>query len=306
MSTHRKPPHPHALPPPKRAVFHPEPRWAGPKVALALGGGGARGIAHIPVLEALDDLGIRPAAIAGTSIGAIMGAAYAAGFSGRSLRQHVQAVFRDQVQVTTKLLATRVGRFVDLLGGLGNPVMVDGEKILERFWPDGMPANFEALRLPFTAVATNLYGRDEVRMSGGDLRSAVAASMAIPGLLKPVERDGLVLIDGVAVNPVPVDAVARKADIVLAVDLNGAPSVRTGRSATALPSAYEALFAGFMIMEYRLTMEKFAKTPPTLHLVPNVSAFGVLDFLKASAILRAADPIREETKRRLHALLERA
>lgn len=279
------------------------PAPSGPTIGLALGAGGARGVAHIPVFEALDDFGVRPAAIAGTSIGAIFGAAYAAGLSGRDLRQHVGAIFRDQASVAAKLLRTRVGRFVDLFGGLGNPVMVDGQKILEAFWPQGIPETFEDLPTPFTAIATNLFARDEVQLSSGDLRSAVAGSMAIPGLIKPVERDGLVLIDGVAVNPVPVDAVTRKADIVIAIDLNGRPNLRVART-TALPSAYESLFAGFQIMEHRLTIERLAKSPPAIHLVPNVSAFGVLDFLRATAILRAAEPIREELKAKLGPILE--
>lgn len=279
--------------------------WRGPSVALALGGGGARGFAHIPVLEALDELGVRPTAIAGTSIGAILGAAYASGISGRDLRQHVMAAFRDQASVAAKLVRARVGRFLDLLGGLTNPVMLDGELLLEAFWPEGMPADFSGLKIPFTAIATNVFGRDEVRLSGGAVRSAVAGSMAIPGLVKPVEREGLVLIDGVVVNPVPVDAVARKAEIVLAVDLNGAPSVRHGPRGTSVPNMTEAMLSGFAIMEYRLMLEKFAKTPPTIHLEPPVSAFGVLDFLKVQAILRAAEPVKDMTKRRLTMMLER-
>lgn len=270
------------------------PRWKGPSIALALGAGGARGLAHIAVFEALDDLGITPVAIAGTSMGAIAGAAYAAGIPGRLLRQHAMSVFRDRRAVFTRLLEARVGRFLDLLGGATNPVMVDAEKILARFWPDGVPKHFEDLAVPFTAIATNVFGRDEVRLSGGDLPSAVAGSMAIPGICRPVERDGLVLIDGVAVNPVPVDAVARKAEIVIAVDLAGKPMTRSGASATSVPSPMEAMLSGFSIMEYRLMLEKFAKTPPTILLTPNVGVFGVLDFLKCNAILRAADPIRNE------------
>lgn len=279
-------------------------RQAAPSIALALGSGGARGIALIPVLEALDELGVKPVAIAGTSIGAIVGAAYAAGFSGRSLRSHALRMFRDRRRVMTLLLETRVGRFLDLLGGLGNPVMVDGEKLLERFWPAGMPHDFSELAIPFTAIAANLVARDEARLSSGDLLSAVAASLAIPGLVKPVERDGLILIDGFVVNPVPVDAVARRADIVIAVDLSGggAPLAEPA----GLPNAYQALYQAASVMEQRLMLAKFALHPPSLHLSPDVGAFGALDFLKTPAILRAAEPMKEIVKRKLHALLERA
>lgn len=278
-----------------------KPPW--PSVALALGSGGARGLGIIPVLEAFDELGVKPVEIAGTSIGAIIGAAYAAGFSGRDLRSHVLRIFRNRRDVASLLIESRIGRFVDFFGGLGNPVMVDGERLLERFWPVGMPEDISELAIPFTAIATNLFARDEARLASGRLISAVAASLAIPGLVKPVEREGLILIDGFVVNPVPVDVVARRADMVVAVEVSGGEIPISART-TSLPNAYQALYQASAVMEHRLMLAKFASTPPSLHLAPHVGAFGALDFLKVAAILRAADPIKETTKRRLHALLE--
>lgn len=274
-----------------------------PAIGLALGSGGARGLGIIPVLEALDDLGIRPVAIAGTSIGAILGAAYAAGISGRDLRSHVLRIFRDRRRMATLLLECRVGRFVDFFGGLGNPVMVDGELLLERFWPPGMPQEFADLAIPFTAVAANMLAREEARLSSGPLISAVAASLAIPGLVRPVERDGLVLIDGFIVNPVPVDVVARRAEAVIAVDVGGGDQPQLVRT-IGIPNAYQSLYQAASIMEHQLMRAKFAATPPDIHLSPFVGGFGALDFVKAPAILRAAEPIRDITKRRIHALVE--
>ena len=255
------------------------------------------------MLEALDELGLKPVAIAGTSMGAILGAAYAAGNSGRELRSHMLNTFRNRGQVAAKLIETRVGRFADFFGGLGNPVMVDGEKLLERFWPPGMPGDFADLSIPFTAIATNLIARDEARLSSGPLISAVAASLAIPGLVRPVERDGLVLIDGFVVNPVPVDVVARRADHVVAVDVSGNSAPQTAKL-TSVPNAYQALYSASSVMEHRLMLAKFAMTPPSIHLAPNVGQFGALDFMKVATILRACEPIKEMTKRRLAALLD--
>src|SRR5208337_4078532 len=117
-----------------------------PSVAIALGGGGARGIAHVLALEALDELGIRPAAIAGTSMGAVIGAAYAAGLEARIIRSHILRVLRKRSDVIGKLLRARVGRFADLvLRGRGNPVLLDPEIFLELFWPAEMPETFESL-----------------------------------------------------------------------------------------------------------------------------------------------------------------
>lgn len=112
-----------------------------PSVAIALGGGGARGIAHVLALEALDEMGIRPVAIAGISMRAVVGAAYAAGIEGRAIRTHILRVLRNRSDVMSKLLRARVGRFADLVPrGRGNPVLLDPEICLHLFWPPGCQA----------------------------------------------------------------------------------------------------------------------------------------------------------------------
>src|ERR1700736_1568998 len=106
--------------------------FSSPSVAVALGGGGARGISHIAILEALDELGVKPLAIAGTSIGAIIGAAYASGIEARELRAHTLVVMRNRSQVMAKLLKARVGRFTDIvLRGFTNPMLLDAEIFLD-------------------------------------------------------------------------------------------------------------------------------------------------------------------------------
>src|SRR5271154_1679228 len=145
-----------------------------PRVAIALGGGGARGIAHVLALEALDEMGIRPVAIAGTSMGAVVGGAYAAGIEGRAIRTHILRVLRKRSDVTSKLLQARVGRFADLvLRGRGNPVLLDPEICLDLFWPSGMPALFEDLDIETIIVATDYLNRNEVAYNAGPLRPAV-------------------------------------------------------------------------------------------------------------------------------------
>ena len=128
-----------------KALGHVAARRA-PTVAIALGGGGARGIAHVLALEALDEMEIKPAAIAGASMGAVVGAAYAAGIEARDIRAHVLRVLRNRSDVMAKLLRARVGRFADIvLRGRGNPVLLDAELFLDLFWPADMPVSFEAL-----------------------------------------------------------------------------------------------------------------------------------------------------------------
>src|SRR5882757_176045 len=175
-------------------------------VGLALGGGGARGIAHIAVLDALDDMGKKPAAIAGTSIGALIGAAYAAGMSGKDIRRFVVALAHNRTEVFRRLIATRASTFANLFNiGFGSATLVDAEKFCAQFLPDEVPKEFGALEIPLTIIATDLYRRQQAVFSSGPLRPLLAASIALPTVMRPVVIADRVLIDGGATNPLPFD-----------------------------------------------------------------------------------------------------
>ena len=205
---------------------------------LALGGGGARGIAHIPVLEAIDDLNLRPAAIAGTSIGSLIGAAYAAGMSGKAIRRHVIALAHDRTDVFRRLIAARAGTFANLFAvGFGSATLIDAEKFCAQFMPETLPEDFESLQIPLTVMASDLYRRRQVPFSSGALRPALAASIALPSLMRPVVIDDKVLVDGGATNPLPFDQLRGHADIVVAVDISGEPN----EERRDLPSPWECL-----------------------------------------------------------------
>ncbi len=258
------------------------------RLALALGGGGARGLAHIAVLEALEALNIQPVAIAGTSIGAIIGAAYAAGFSAAEIKRHVLACFRDRTEVLTRLFRARVGTFADLVRRGGNPVLVDGELVLSAFWPAPMPETFSGLKIPFFAVSADFYARERVAISDGPLLFAVAASMAIPGLVKPVERDGRILIDGGVMDPLPFDVVADLADVIIAIDVTGGPTLKA-----APPGPIEATVGAAQIMQSAIIAARLAHHASRIHILrPDVDNFAVLDFFAAKRILSAAEPIK--------------
>jgi len=274
-----------------------------PIVAIALGSGGARGFAHIAVLEALDELGVAPSAIAGTSIGAMIGAAYAAGMSGREIRAYAIDAVRSRSEMMGKLLRARVGRFSDLvLRGRGNPVLLDGEVCLDLFWPEAVPDFFEGLAKPLLVVATDFYDRRELVMSSGALGPAVAGSMAIPGLIQPVAYNGRYLIDGGAVNPLPYDLLFDHADVVVAVDVTFGGRRHEARR----PAPFQSMFGAAQIMQGAITAQKLKMRSPDILVRPGVEQFGVLDFLRASQILRAADSAKDELKRRLSARFEAA
>ena len=150
--------------------------------ALALGGGGARGLAHIPVIEALDEIGVKAVAIAGSSIGALVGAAYAAGMSGKDLRRYVIGLAHNPGETRRHLIAARAGKLADIFsGGWSQATQLDAEKFCAAFLPDAVPTDFSDLVIPLTVMATDLHARREAPLSSGTLRPALAASMAIPG-----------------------------------------------------------------------------------------------------------------------------
>jgi NTE family protein len=267
---------------------------------LALGGGGARGLAHISVLEAIDDLNLRPAMIAGTSIGALIGAAYAAGLPGKTIRHHVIALAHDRANVFRRLVAARVGTFAGVLAaGLG-ATLVDPEKFCAQFMPEALPEDFAALQIPLTVMASDLYRRRQVAFSTGALRPALAASIALPSLMRPVVIGDKVLVDGGATNPLPFDQLRGKADIVVAVDISGEPS----EERRDIPSPWECLVSTVLVMGNAITTEKLKHGAPDLMVRPNVGIFRTLDFFQASAILRAAEAAKAEIRAALEALLQ--
>lgn len=280
----------------------PNQRPASGSLAVALGGGGARGLAHIVALEVLDDLGIRPAAIVGTSMGAIVGAAYAAGIRGSDLRRHALDTLKDRAKAMALLLQARVGRITDIFSrGLGaNPVLLDGEKVLDLFWPEAVPDRFADLSIPFAAVATDYAERTQMVFDTGPLVTGVGASMAIPGLFRPVQAGGHVYVDGGVVNPLPFDLLAGKADIIVAVDVSGGAHAETAQP----PGAFEAMLGAAQIMQGAIVAEKLKASQPDILVRPAVGGFRALDFFRARQILQAAEASREILKRDLGTALE--
>jgi NTE family protein len=268
--------------------------------ALALGGGGARGLAHIAILEALDDLGVKPAFIAGTSIGAVIAAGYAAGLSAKQIRRYAVDLAHDRAEVMRRLMRARAGKLSDLFGGgFGEVTRLDAEKLCAQFLPEAIPADFENLQIPLTVVASDLFRRREVVIDKGPLRRALAASFALPTIMRPVVVEDQVLVDGGATNPLPFDLLRGRADVIVAVDIAG-PPVEGRRE---VPNALECLYATVLVMANAIIAEKLKHGAPDLLVQPNVGIFRTLDFLQASAILRAAEPAKAELKQRLGKLL---
>lgn len=267
--------------------------------ALALGAGGARGLAHIAVIEALDDMGVKPVAIAGSSIGAVIGAGYAAGLTGRAMRRHLLSLAHDRGEVLRRVMGARAVAWSDILGaGFGNPLVVDGGKFYDAFLAELLPENFSDLSIPLTVMAADLHARTPVIFASGLLKPAISASFAVPGLVRPVEHDGRVLVDGGAVDPLPFGCLRGEADFILAVDVSGGTAERAD-----VPDPWESLFATISVMAHTIVAEKLAGGAPEIVVRPNIGIFRMLDFFQASAILRAAEPVKAEIKEMLSELL---
>jgi NTE family protein len=293
-----------------------------PRVGLALGSGSARGWSHIGVIRAMERAGIRPDMVCGTSIGALVAAAYAAGELDR-FEQWVLALSVKDV----------IG-FMDLSLSSG---LFKGERLmshLRRHWTD---RPIEELAMPYAAVTTSLHNGAEIWLRRGSTLDAVRASIALPGLFSPVVAEGRVLVDGGLVNPVPVSvARAMGADIVIAVDLGsdilgrhlgagqppeplsgivsewmkklhdtlGVPaSVRPANGLT-VPSIFEVLASSINIMQVRIARSRMAGEPPDLIVAPRLAHLRLLDFHRAKEAIEEGGSAVERVAHTLALLRE--
>ncbi len=264
-----------------------------PTFGIAFGGGGARGLAHIHVIEALDELGIRPVAIAGSSIGALMGAGMAAGMTGREIHDYARSILGTRAQVASRMWKARPGSFAEAVQGGLRVSQFNVERILKAFLPEAVPDRFENLKIPLKVTATDYFGHELAVFDSGDLPSALAASAAIPAVFRPVMRDGRMLIDGGIYNPVPFDLIEHDADIIVAIDVVGAPTEPESK----WPSSVDLMFGATQLMMQSIIANKLMQCRPDILIRPPVSRFRVLDFLKIDAVMAETAAVKDEVKR---------
>ncbi|MGF7005980.1 patatin-like phospholipase family protein [Aminobacter sp. BE322] len=268
--------------------------------ALALGGGGARGLAHIHVIEALDELGIKPVAIAGSSIGAIMGAGMAAGLSGSEIREYSRSVLGRPGEVASRMWKARPGTLSEMVETGIRVSQFNIERILKVFLPEAVPATFEELKVPLKVTATDYYGHCQSVFEEGDLLTALAASAAIPAVFRPVTRGNTLYIDGGIYNPVPFDLLDGLADFTIAIDVVGAPVENDGRR----PNSIDLMFGATQLMMQSITAGKLGQSQPDIFLRPPVSRFRALDFLKIDQVLAETAALKEELKQAIDEILQ--
>ena len=264
------------------------------KIGLALGGGGAKGLAHIPMLEVLDELGIRPHRIAGTSIGAIMGALYASGLTGAEIRDGVRRMVATKKEPFREALKNKRGlKWASLLDfEFGSHGLLKGNRFMELLCGFMGARTFEELEIPLRIVATDFWKSEQVILESGDLLPAIRASMGLPGVFTPMEIGGRTLIDGGGVNPLPHD-VLDDCDFVIAIDVMGR------LDGTSSPNLVRAVLGMFDIMQNSIIEQKRRLTPPDVYIKPDVSGVDILEINKAETVYRQSEAAQQELRNAL-------
>jgi NTE family protein len=307
------------------------------KIGLALGSGSARGWAHIGVIEALREAGVEIDYIAGTSIGAVVGAVFASGNLDKMKEVVVQFDWK-QILGFLDVVFPRSG-------------LIDGRKVSDFIRDHVEEKTIEDLPVPFCAISTNLDDGREVVIKEGDLIEAVRASISAPGIFTPVKQNAMLLVDGGLVNPVPVNVVrAMGADFVIAVDLNSDivskrwprkkdsfvpldwnSSMSTGRTTRSkflnelnkkaetlklqavtqigqwmsrdpMPNIFEVMLESITIMEAQITMTRLSLDPPDILIQPNLGHIRFMEFDRAQEAINAG---YEEALRKVGELINK-
>ena len=243
------------------------------RVALVLAGGGARGVAHIGAIEELERQGFEISAVAGTSMGALVGGVYASGYL---------EPFKEWMRALDKY---KVFSLVDF--ALSTEGLVKGDRVMEAMKELVPDVQIERMPVPFAAVAADLLTGDEVVLDSGGLYDAIRASISIPSVFRPVHRDGRVLVDGGTVNPLPLNRVHReKGDMLVGVDVS-APFASPAPKTKVSLNYYKVLIASSQIMQQRITQLMCRLYKPDIMVGLPADSYGMFEFYRSEEILEA-------------------
>ncbi|MEJ2400165.1 MAG: patatin-like phospholipase family protein [Xanthomonadales bacterium] len=271
------------------------------RIGLALGAGGANGLAHIEMLEVLEEMGLRPHRMAGSSIGAVIGAMFASGMSAADIRQLAnQAFATDEDGLLDTLMSDQATHWLELVElEVGDGGLLDSRRILSHFYGSIGKRVFEDLEIPLDIVAGDLWDKKQVVLNQGPLLPAVQASMAIPGIFEPVQIDDRVLIDGGTVNPVPWDLLFADCDIVIGIDVSGVRS----RPESGETGYFQILFNSIKVMQKAIVNAKMRHQQPDIFIAPEIKDVRALEFYSAERVFEQAKPARTQLRNELSALL---
>ena len=271
------------------------------KIGIAFGAGGARGIAHLLMIEALEELGLKPSVISGSSIGAVVGAYYAAGFNSEEMREILEQLLNPKSDSVFDFLLK--SDFIKLFSMFDPQFIksgfIKGEKFQNFLKLHLKTATFEELKIPLKIAATDYWKKEEVVFDKGDLPLAIRASYSIPGLFTPIKMKNRILIDGGAVNPLPFDLIKKQCDITIAIDITSFHTM----NAQEVPTTFDSVFTTYQIMQNSIIQEKLKFGKPDIYIKPKIYDVRVFDFAKANSIFEQAKPAKKELKRQLEKIL---
>jgi len=273
------------------------------KVGVALGGGGARGFAHVLALEVLDAHGITPAVIAGTSMGSIIGALYASGLSGSEVRQLIERhtiTRRDRFKDVFRKRSDLIQWLTFARPAWSRRGLFRADRVLRYLLARVDVETFEQLKIPLHVVSSDFHRVEEVVFDSGKLQPALQASISIPGIFTPVEYDGRILVDGGVVNNLPYHLLFDKCDVVIAVDVSASKPARSSKPPTML----EAVLSTFDTLVAEVTESAINKRAPDIYVQPELSGILALDFAKIDSVLDRARPAMEAFDQELSRLLD--
>lgn len=271
------------------------------KIGISFGAGGARGIAHLLMIEALDELGIKPSIISGSSIGAIVGAFYAAGFNSKEMIGILDQLINPKSDsVFDFLLKSDIVKLFTLFDPqFIKSGFIKGEKF-QKFMESNLKiSRFEELEIPFKIVATDYWKKEEVIFDKGDLIQPIKASYSLPGLFTPVKIKNRILIDGGAVNPLPYDLIKDKCDITIAIDVTAFKA----QNDNEIPPTFDSVFTTYQTMQNSIIKERLKFLKPDIYIRPEIYDVRVFDFVKAGSIFKQAKPAKDQLKIKLEKLI---
>jgi NTE family protein len=267
-------------------------------VGLALGGGGVRGLAAVPILKTLDDLGVSVSFIAGTSMGAILGCLYALGLSGNDIesrvRDHIvsrndnfRAIYRKRKNLLRWL------RLFGIATEKGGILSADGA--FKYLFKEISEHEFQDVKIDFCSIATDYWSGEEIVLDSGPLLPAIKASMAVPGIFHPVKSENRLLFDGGLVNNLPYDWVQDKTDFCIAVDVSNLPTDEDKET----PSSYEAMIGAVDIMQVEMLRRKMNLRQPDILIQPKIADVKILDFHEIEYVLECGEKAATELRTKI-------
>ena len=272
------------------------------KIGIAFGSGGARGIAHLLMIEALEELGLKPFMISGSSIGAVVGAFYAAGYSSKEMKEILNnMLFPNNGKLSDFFRRSDIINILTMFDlQLLKSGFIKGDR-LEAYLQSYLKiTTFEELKIHLKIISTDYWKKEEIIFERGKLIPAIRASYSLPGLFTPVKFHNRIFIDGGAVNPLPFDVLLKDCDLTIAIDVT---AYKTSNE-KEYPPTFESVFTTYQIMQNSISQQKLKFIQPDIYIRPEIKDVRVFDFTKIETIFKQAIPAKEQLKRKLEKLIE--